>query len=149
MRRATGLEAAVVDRSRVRISSLEAGDSREIEAWVAGPAALVVSKLHKIAEREHEPGRLNDKDAHDVYRLLVAVSAADLARSFDWMRVDPIAGEVTLFALAELERLFARSPEALGAQMAGRAESGVGSPEVVSASVAALAADVLAELERL
>lgn len=149
MRRATGLEAAVVDRSRRRISSLEAADSREIEAWVAGPAALVVSKLHKIAERENQPDRLNDKDAHDVYRLLVAVSAPDLARTFDWMRGDPIAGEVTRFAIAELERLFASGPEALGSQMAGRAESGVGAPEVVSASVAALATDVLAELKRL
>lgn len=148
MRRAAGLEAAVVDRSRIRISSLEAGDTREIEAWVAGPAALVVAKLHKIAEREHEPGRLNDKDAHDVYRLLVAVSTADLARSFDWMSGDPIAGEVTRFALAQLERLFANGPAALGARMAGRAESGVGSPDVVSASVAALAADVLEHLKR-
>ena len=39
---------------------------------VAGPAALLVAKLHKIGERVGSPDRLNDKDAHDAYRLLVA-----------------------------------------------------------------------------
>jgi hypothetical protein len=40
--------------------------------------------------------------------------------------------------------LFADGPEAVGSVMAGRAEEGVGEPDVVSASVAALAGDVLA-----
>jgi hypothetical protein len=46
-------------------------------------------------------------------------------------------------ALAALDRLFAAGPAALGSLMAGRAETGVGSPEVVSASVVVLAGDLL------
>ncbi len=148
MRRAAGLEAAVVDRSRMRIASLAPGDARAFDAWVAGPAALLVSKLHKLAEREGDPDRLADKDAHDVYRLLVAVPLAELVRTFEWLRDDRTAGEATSVGLAALERLFATGPTALGSRMAGRAEAGVGVPEVVAASVATLASDLVAELRQ-
>ncbi|MFN7941563.1 MAG: GSU2403 family nucleotidyltransferase fold protein [Thermoanaerobaculia bacterium] len=143
MRRATGLEAAVVDRGELWISSLEATDRRASKAWVASPAALMVSKLHKIAERETEPGRLVDKDAHDLYRLLAAVDLADLVAAFRRLNADPMAGEVTRSSLSALRRLFAIGPTAPGSMMAGRAEAGIGAPEVVSASVAALASDLL------
>jgi hypothetical protein len=143
MRRATGLEAVLVDRGKLRISGLEPTDRRALGAWVAGPAALMVSKLHKIAERETEPGRLVDKDAHDLYRLLAAVDFTDLVAAFQWLKDDPFAGEVTRSGLSTLNRLFASGPTALGSRMAGRAEAGVGAPEVVSASVAALASDLL------
>jgi hypothetical protein len=148
MRRASGLEAAVVDRSRMRLESLTADDDRIFDAWVAGPAALLVSKLHKIAEREGQPDRLNDKDAHDIYRLLFGVPTAESAATFEWLRADPVAGAVTQSSLVDLERLFARGASALGSLMAGRAESGVGTPEVVSASAAALAGDLLERLDR-
>lgn len=73
-RRATGLEAAVVDHSPAEIAALEPGDRRSFTIEVAGPAALLVAKLHKLGDRDQDaPERLNDKDAHDVYRLLVAV----------------------------------------------------------------------------
>jgi len=148
MRRAAGLEAAVIDRSRMRIGSLTADDERAVDAWVAGPAALLVSKLHKLAEREGDPDRLADKDAHDVYRLLVAVPLPELVQTFEWLRNDAVAEEATRVGLAALDRLFAAGPTALGSRMAGRAESGVGAPEVVAASVAALASDLVAELRR-
>ncbi len=67
--------------------------------------------------------------------------------NFRGLSGDPMAGKVTKDALAHLERLFATSATALGSTMAGRAESGVGAPEVVSAQVAALAADLLSALE--
>jgi hypothetical protein len=47
-RRALGLEAAVVDRARMPIRSLEPEDVREGTAFVAGPAALLVAKLHQL-----------------------------------------------------------------------------------------------------
>lgn len=147
MRRAAGLEAALVDRSLTQISSLTPGDQRVFTTYVAGAAALVVSKLHKIAEREGQSDRLTDKDAHDVYRLLAAVPLEQLVGTFSWLTADPIAGEATRVGLASLDRLFASGPTALGSLMAGRAEQGVGTPEVVSASVAALAADLLKALE--
>jgi hypothetical protein len=45
-----------------------------------------------------------------------------------------------------LERLFAAGPDTLGSSMAGRAEEGVGDPEVVAASVAVLARELLEAL---
>ena len=49
----------------MRISALAAGDSRQVTMNVAGPAGLIVAKLHKLGERAATPSRLIDKDAHD------------------------------------------------------------------------------------
>ncbi len=58
-RRVPGLEAAIVDRDRLTIAGF-ADDGRSVEAWVAGPAALLVAKAYKLAERlgqaDHRPG---------------------------------------------------------------------------------------------
>ncbi len=62
-RRAVGLEAAVVDHAEMEIRSLSAADPRVLHAQVAGPAALLVAKLHKLGERQASPTRLVDKDA--------------------------------------------------------------------------------------
>jgi hypothetical protein len=56
------------------------GDGRSAVINVAGSAALLVAKLHKLGERVDTPDRLNDKDAHDIYRLLVATDSPDLAQ---------------------------------------------------------------------
>ena len=47
------------------VTPLGNGDDRAYTANVAGPAALLVAKLHKLGERQATPGRLVDKDAHD------------------------------------------------------------------------------------
>ena len=146
MRRAIGLEAAVVDHGLMLIGALRPGDTRTHQANVASPAALLVAKLHKIGEREVQPGRLLDKDAHDIYRLLTALPVARFAGSLVRLREDALAASATEAALAFLERLFAAGPGALGSHMAGRAEEGIGEPDVASASAAALAQDLLAEL---
>ena len=78
----------------------------------------------------------------------MAVPLPELVRTFEWLRSDAVAGEATNVGLAALELLFAAGPMALGSRMAGRAESGVGAPEVVAASVAMLASDLVAELRR-
>lgn len=46
-RRTAGLEAAVVDHAPMTIAALDATDARRVEIAVAGPGALLVSKLHK------------------------------------------------------------------------------------------------------
>lgn len=53
---------------------------------------------------------------------------------------------MTARALDFLEQLFAGGPESLGSTMAGRAEEGVGQPDVVAAAVTFLAQDLLREL---
>ena len=146
MRRARGLEAPVVDHSPMRVGALAEDDPREYTVNVASPAALLVAKLHKIAEREHDPRRLEPKDAHDVYRLLATLPLDRFAAPLVRLTRDPLAGEATRTALEHLERLFAAGPEALGSALAGRAEEGVGDPDVVSAAVAFLAQDLLAAM---
>jgi hypothetical protein len=149
MRRARGFEASIVDNDRVEIGAMgDSGDKRSFQARVAGPGALLVAKLHKIGERSENPTRLQDKDAHDLYRLLVSVQTPALAETVQRLLDHSFSRGVTEQALSHFERLFAAGPAALGSEMAGRAEAGVGSPDVVSASAAALAADLLEAIGR-
>ena len=145
-RRANGLEAAIVDHTPMRVAALDPNDPRTCTVNVASPAALLVAKLHKIADFAETPDRLLDKDAHDLYRLLVAIPTNELATALQRLRDDALAGETTRHALGFLHTLFADGPEALGSMMAGRAEQGIGDPLVVSTSAATLAADLFATL---
>ena len=72
-RKGRGLEAALVDNVVMTIDAFEKEGDRRFEVAVAGPSALLVAKLHKLADREGSPGQLDGKDALDVYRLLRAV----------------------------------------------------------------------------
>jgi hypothetical protein len=61
--------------------------SRHLILWIDGgtggrTAALMVSKLHKIGERENTPTRLVNKDAHDLYRIRVPSAPMSL-----WLRL--------------------------------------------------------------
>jgi hypothetical protein len=142
-RRAVGLEAAIIDHAPIQVRALAPDDPRIYTANVAGPAALLVAKLHKLGERQATPGRLVDKDAHDVYRLLVAVPTDRLASKLLHLRADDLAGPVTEQALTFLAELFAVGADAPGSAMAGRAEEGIGDPAIVSAAAAALAKDLV------
>lgn len=146
VRRARGLEAAVVDCAEMVVHALDPSDDRVRSIKVAGPAALLVAKTHKIAERAGTPARLNDKDAHDVYRLLRSTETAQLARDFRALRGSDFSRECTAYAIEQISVLFASGPDAIGAAMAGRAEEQVGEPNVVSTATALLAADLLTAL---
>jgi Nucleotidyltransferase len=141
-RKVEGLEAAVVDNREMTIAALEPGDPRRIAVKVAGPAALAVAKSHKLGERAATPGRLVDKDAHDLYRLLAATETAEVAAGFALLLADPRSQAAARQALVYLAELFSE-PTSLGSVMAGRAEQGVGDPALVAASVSALAGDLL------
>lgn len=145
-RRTPGLEAAVVDHAPMTITALDPDDRRSAVIEVAGPAALLVAKLHKLGERQDRPERLLDKDAHDIYRLLAATDTGSLSRTLADLRKDELAGATTTEAIHYLDQLFASGPDAVGSTMAGRAEELVGDPAVVSAAVSALAADLVAAL---
>lgn len=146
-RRAKGLEAAVVDNFEMEIGSLDGADPRRYGALVAGPAALLVAKLHKIAERVDTPHRLLDKDAHDIYRLLVATETSKLTSSLHALFEESISRSATAEALEHLKTLFADGPEAVGSRMAGRAEEEIGDPANVSLSVSLLASDILGGIQ--
>ena len=127
------------------VDSLD-GDGRSAVINVAGSAALLVAKLHKLGERVDTPDRLNDKDAHDIYRLLVATETSELAETIRQLLAEELSQRATARALEFVQQLFAAGPVALGSTMAGRAEEGVGQPDTVSAAVSFLAQDLLSAL---
>lgn len=143
-RRARGLEAAVVDNELMVVTALAAEDPRRHEARVAGPAALLVAKLHKIGERSVDaPQRLVDKDAHDIYRVLVHTPTQSLAGDVQRLLADSLAGDVTAQAVEILREHFAAGPDAIGSVMAGRTEEGIGEPETVAFQTSILSSDLI------
>jgi hypothetical protein len=145
-RRAKGIEGALVDSDVHDIGALGSTDDRSIRAAVAGPAALFVAKIHKIAERVDEPNRLVDKDALDVLRILRAIPTARLTERLQRLLDSGIARGVTIEALTLSDGLLGQvgSP---GPQMAARASGGLEDPDVVAASLAALWSDLSEQLE--
>lgn len=75
------------------ISSLEPGDKRALLIRVAGPAALLGAKLHKLGDRVGTK-RLKPKDALDVLRLLELPSPL-LAERLDALTQDETSRGVT------------------------------------------------------
>jgi len=150
-RKVLGLEAAVVDNRTMDVASLDVGYPRSHRVKVAGPAALVVAKLHKLGERRDTPHRLVDKDAHDHYRLVRAIETSELVAGFERLLADDRSRAVTEDGLAYLRDLFS-TPESLGPRMAARAEEGISrddpNGEAVAAAAALLSSDLLAALER-
>lgn len=141
-RKARGLEATLVDRQEMTIESLDDEDGRAFEVAVAGPAALLVAKLHKIAERVDSPGRREDKDALDVLRLLRAVSTETMAEGVHTLLNEEISAGVTREALTFLRDLFSE-PSRPGCQMAARAAAPLEPEDTITASCAALTQDLL------
>ena len=143
-RRAVGLEAALIDHSAMTITALEPSDKRQVEVEVAGVAALLIAKAHKIHDRleSNRPGRADDKDAADIYRLMQTTSPDDVAVRLAKLRQHETAGPVTEAATGYLVGLFGRR-NGQGVQMAIRALR-LAIPE---AQVATLATDYIARLK--
>ena len=142
VRRAKGLEGALVDRARMMIASLDPTDNRQVAMFVAGPAALLVAKVHKIAERTGTGDRVSDKDALDVLRLLQVTDTTTLAAGLVQLARHEISAVVTTEAVSRLQPLFG-TPEAAGIAMAVRAARPNAQADVISASFIALVSDLL------
>lgn len=115
VRRTHGLEAALVDHDTMTIMALDPADDRRIDIRVAGVAALLVGKLHKLHDRMavgQRPDRLRDKDAADAYRLMQHSPAGPVAATLATLRNHDQAGPATVEAVDYLGELFAaaRSP---------------------------------------
>jgi hypothetical protein len=121
-RRALGLEAALIDHSPMTICALSPDDQRSVQSEVAGPAALLVAKLHKLQDRvaSDRPTRIDDKDAADVVRIMQTTEPAEVANTLIMLADDPVAGKPTVTALAYLDVLFGRRGRR-GIEMASRA----------------------------
>jgi hypothetical protein len=147
-RKVLGLEGAAVDNDLRLVAALDPSDHRSVRMRVASPAALVVAKLHKLGEREEEPRahRLEDKDAWDIYRLLL-LPTADVTRGLRRILADQRSADVGEAAVGFLKRFFG-TPDALGCVMAGRYVEGVSDPETVRLAASSLANDLLLSLEQ-
>jgi hypothetical protein len=121
-RRARGLEAALIDHGPMVVSALDSRDQRSVRVEVAGPAALLVAKLHKLHDRvaSERATRIDDKDAADVVRIMQTTEPAAVADTLAALCRDPVAGEPTATALAHLDALFGRRGRR-GIAMASRA----------------------------
>ena len=146
-RRVRGIEGALVDHAPMIVTWLEAGDERQHEILVAGPSALLVAKLQKIAERIEQQRRQRPRDAHDVFRLLREVEVETFADRFGAMGAADFSHDVELEAIGHLRALF-DEPARHGAQQAARAVTGLmEDPEAVALRCAVLAAQVLRAIE--
>jgi hypothetical protein len=142
-RKARGLEAALVDHRHLSLASLESHDGRAVNARVAGPAALLVAKAHKLGERlERAPKRMEPKDALDVFRLLRASETDELSDAFRHLLADDRAGGVTREALGYFRTLYTET-DAPGLALVRDAVAGLEDPAVIGESMLALAEDLL------
>jgi hypothetical protein len=118
-RKALGLEGVVIDVDVMEISGLEAAETRSFSVRVAGLAALVVAKLHKLHERLEmgKDDRIADKDAADVYRIMQLVPIEEFLLRLRPLLADPIAEAPSTVALGFLDELFGARASG-GVQMA-------------------------------
>lgn len=144
-RRARGLEAALVDKDPMSITALNPADQRAVTVDVAGVAALLVAKAHKLHDRlqRGRADRLDDKDAADVFRMMQVTSPDTVGATLTELAGHAVAGPATAAAVGYLEELFGRRGR-VGIQMASRALQGSIPEERVVAICVAYTARVLA-----
>lgn len=146
-RRAKGLEGALIDRELLTIPALDPEDERTVDLWVAGPGALLVAKVHKIAERLGAQDRVRDKDALDVLRLLRAIDTADLATRLSTLVANELSASVSNEAVGLLPELFGATDNE-GVAMAVRAAGAGEDSDALAASLVGLVDDLLGTVHR-
>lgn len=139
-----GLEGAIVDAEVMTLTALEDGDARTVDVRVAGPAALLVAKVHKIDDRK-DSDRQSDKDALDVLRLLRGTETEDLASRYARLLSDPRSADAARRGRKLLQAQFARRQN-IGVQMAIRSAGVLGDAEDISVLFEALVGDLLTAL---
>ncbi len=141
-----GLEGALVSHTFRKISSLIPSADRSCILKVAGPAALLVAKTHKIRERLEGPDLRRreplPKDAFDIYRLLRAIETTKMASEFGLILSHEISSRVTAEALTTFQRLFG-APSGVGTQLVVRSVLNLEDPDFIAASTVALSRDLL------
>jgi hypothetical protein len=145
-RKAKGLEAAIIDNAVVTLTALDSSDTRAIDVAVAGLGALLVAKLHKLAERRESESRWAPKDGLDILRILQAANLNQLGITLAELERNEIAGPVTAEARPLLSTLFG-TPKAHGSAMAVRASRDIEDAATISGSCVTLAARLLSAWE--
>lgn len=141
-RQAKGLEGALIDRDLHTIRALDPSDSRSIGMNVAGPGALLVAKLHKLAERVDKDDRVKDKDALDIFRLLQAIPTDTFVQRIKGLQTSEVSRAVTDEAILHLNTLFSQST-GTGVQLAVRATRFLIDPDELTLTLTTLTVDLL------
>ena len=132
-RKTRGVEGALVDHDPLLIEALDARDQRRLIVNVAGAAALVIAKAHKLGERLATPSRLVAKDAGDLYRLFEATAVPRMAAT-------------TEEALDYLLQLFG-TPRSPGIELATQALADVADASTVTSMVVGYVRDLAEALD--
>lgn len=140
-RKTPGLECALVDFDIVTLTALESVDARAHQLRVGGPAALLVSKAKKIADRVGTK-RLKDKDALDVLRLLRGTQTADVAARYRILLSNDVSKGLAEEGFALLRAQFSEKTSP-GVEMAVRATATLVDEDEIRASCTLLANDLL------
>jgi len=141
-RKVKGLEGCLVDNELTGIGYLDGSQSPVVQMKVAGPAGLLVAKVHKLADRLETPDRLKPKDALDIYRLLRRISVQQFQAGFALLRASPTAMEVTLEAIDRFDELFCAS-SAVGLKLVVESLEIVEDPDFVAIACKALANELI------
>lgn len=94
---AHGTELSVLDRQWRTLRSFDGGST--VDAYVAGPSALLCAKAYKIHDRldptelRRNADRLRPKDFADLYRLLLVITPEEAAGVFAQGIADPTIGD--------------------------------------------------------
>ena len=124
--------------------TLATGDDRAYEINVAGPAALLVAKVHKLADRidADDNRRINSKDAFDIFRLLQAVDTAELIDEINLLAATGISAKVTAEAIAGFSDMFG-TPTGAGTVLVAEHVMGIENRDVIVTSSVALSEELI------
>lgn len=104
-----GTELSVFDRQWRTLRSFDGGPT--VEAYVAGPSALLCAKAYKIHDRldptelRRNADRLRPKDFADVYRLLLVITPEEASGVFAQGIADPKISDAVALGRAHLIEL--------------------------------------------
>jgi hypothetical protein len=146
-RSTVGIEGCLIDNQLTKIESLDSNDPRTFEVLVAGPGGLLIAKLHKVGEHIAFARPIENKDAFDIYKLLVAQPMDELATRVKRISQDSFSRDSTVTGLKYLVDLFAEGPTASGSQLAAEAVRGIDDMDFIAQSVSSLAKELLRALE--
>ena len=115
--RAAGLELALWDRHEVEIATIDE-PILTISTHVAGPAALLVSKAHKVSERlleyQSRPDRLRPKDLGDIALLMMVSDPVECSEVINEnVKLHPEIEEAVVSGARYLMELFSSSSKDL------------------------------------
>jgi hypothetical protein len=147
-RRAEGLEGSMIDNDPLEIAALVDSDERRYTVRVAGSAALVIAKSYKIRDRlaADKEDRIVQKDAADVYRIMLREPTSSFATRCRPLLEDSTAGPACRRGIALMQELFGRRGRS-GIAMAVESLRGAVPPERVTAVMTNFVTEVVAELK--